>query len=50
MGAPADAGVLERCHEAGVQRVVHWVPSAGRSRIEHALERWEAAVAELNGE
>ena len=50
MGAPADARVLERCREAGVQRVVRWVPSAGRSRIEQALERFETAVAELNGE
>ena len=50
MSAPADVRELERCREAGVQRVVHWVPSAGRSRIEQALERWEAAVAELNGE
>ena len=50
MSAPADARKLEQCRDAGVQRVVHWVPSAGRSRIEQALERWEAAVAELNGE
>ena len=50
MSAPADPAALERCREAGVQRVVHWLPSAGRSRIEQALERWEAAVAELNGE
>ena len=50
MSAPADARALERCREAGVQRVVRWLPSAGRSRIEQALERFEAAVAELNGE
>jgi probable F420-dependent oxidoreductase len=50
MGVPADAGVLEQLREAGVQRVVRWVPSAGRSVIERALERFEAAVAELNGE
>ena len=50
MSAPADPAVLERCLEAGVQRVVRWVPSAGRSRIEQALERWETAVAELYGE
>ncbi len=50
MGAPADAAVLERLRDAGVRRVVHWLPSAGRSRIEPALERWEAAFAELNGE
>jgi probable F420-dependent oxidoreductase len=50
MSAPADARELERMRDAGVRRVVHWVPSAGRSRIEAALERFEAAVAELNGE
>jgi CheY-like chemotaxis protein len=50
MSAPADAAVLEQLREAGVLRVVRWLPSAGRSRIEQALERWEAAFAELNGE
>ena len=50
MSAPADARELERMRDAGVQRVVHWVPSAGRSVIERDLERFEAAVAELNGE
>jgi hypothetical protein len=29
---------------------VHWLPSANRSRVEQALERWEAAYAEINGE
>ncbi len=33
-----------------MERVIRWVPSAGRSQIEAALERFEAAVAELNGE
>src|SRR5918995_1755034 len=50
MSAPSDAGKLEAMAEAGVERVVHWVPSAGRSVIERDLERWEAAVAEVNGE
>ena len=50
MSAPADAAVLGQLREAGVERAVHWLPSAGRSRIERALERWEAAFAELNGE
>ena len=50
MSAPADARELERMRDAGVRRVVHWVPSAGRSVIERDLERFEAAVAELNGE
>ena len=48
------AGRRRRCSssssEAGVERAIRWLPSAGRSRIEAALERFEAAVAELNGE
>jgi probable F420-dependent oxidoreductase len=50
MSAPADAAVLERLHEAGCRRAIHWVPSAGRSGIERELERWEAAIADLTGE
>jgi probable F420-dependent oxidoreductase len=50
MGVPADAHVLERCREAGVVRGVHWLPSANRSRVERALERFEDAFAEINGE
>ena len=50
MSAPSDAGELERMRDAGVERVVHWVPCAGRSVIEADLARFEAAVAELNGE
>ena len=50
MSVPADAKALEQLREAGVRRVVRWLPSAGRSRVEAELERFEAAVAELNGE
>ena len=50
MGLPADPRHLERAEQAGVHRVLHWLPSAGRSRVEQALERWEAAIAELHGE
>lgn len=50
MSAPADAAVLDRLQRAGCRRVVHWVPSAGRGPIERELERWEAALADLNGE
>jgi probable F420-dependent oxidoreductase len=50
MGVPAKASVLDELQQAGVQRVVRWVPSAGRGPVERALERWEDAVAELNGE
>jgi alkanesulfonate monooxygenase SsuD/methylene tetrahydromethanopterin reductase-like flavin-dependent oxidoreductase (luciferase family) len=50
ISVPADAAALEKLQEAGVERVAPWLPSAGRSRVEAALERFEAAVAELNGE
>ncbi len=50
MGVPADAAALERMRGAGARRVVHWVPSAGLSVVERALERWEAAIAEFTGE
>jgi probable F420-dependent oxidoreductase len=49
MGAPADAAVLARCEKLGVSRVTHWLPSAGHGPVEAALERWEAAIAELLG-
>jgi probable F420-dependent oxidoreductase len=50
MGAKAEPRELEKLREAGVKRAVHWLPSANRSRVEAALERWEAAYAEINGE
>ena len=50
MGVPAEAATLEQLQQAGCRRVVHWIPSAGLARVEHALERWESAVAELTGE
>jgi probable F420-dependent oxidoreductase len=50
IGAPADAPALERLRDAGCRRVVHWIPSAGRATVEPALERWEAAIAEVTGE
>ncbi|UGS38543.1 LLM class F420-dependent oxidoreductase [Capillimicrobium parvum] len=50
ISVPAKAEVLERFREAGITRVVRWLPSASRGPVEQALERWEAAVAECNGE
>ena len=50
MGAPAKPAVLEQLRHAGCRRVVRWLPSAHRGEIERALERWESALAELNGE
>jgi hypothetical protein len=50
MGVPAKPAVLEEFAKAGVRRVVRWIPSAGLSPVERALERWESAIAELHGE
>jgi probable F420-dependent oxidoreductase len=50
MGVPADARALGELEEVGFRRAVHWVPSAGRGPVEAALDRFEAAVAELHGE
>ena len=50
MGVPSDARVIASFEEAGFDRVVHWIPSAGRSRIEADLEQFEAAIAEAHGE
>ena len=50
IGVPAEAGDLDRCREAGLTRAVNWLPSGGRSTVERALERWEAAIAEYNGQ
>ncbi len=50
MTAPAKPAALEELRQAGCRRVVRWVPSANRGEIERALERWESAIAELNGE
>jgi hypothetical protein len=50
MGVPAEAKVLEAYAVAGFQRAVHWLPSAPRGPVERALDRYEAAVAEFNGE
>jgi probable F420-dependent oxidoreductase len=50
MGAPAKPAALEEFQKAGVRRVVRWLPSATQGPVERALERWEDAIAELNGE
>jgi probable F420-dependent oxidoreductase len=50
IGVPADASALEPLLTAGFRRAVHWIPSAGRERVEQALARWESAIAELTGE
>jgi alkanesulfonate monooxygenase SsuD/methylene tetrahydromethanopterin reductase-like flavin-dependent oxidoreductase (luciferase family) len=50
IGVPATPQTLERCAEAGLTRVLHWIPSAGRGVVEAALEKWETAIAEFHGE
>jgi probable F420-dependent oxidoreductase len=49
LGVPADAAEIERVHEAGARRAVRWLRSGSRSVIEPELERWEAAIADFNG-
>jgi probable F420-dependent oxidoreductase len=49
LGVPADAGEIERVHQAGARRAVRWLRSGSRSVIEPELERWEAAIADFNG-
>jgi alkanesulfonate monooxygenase SsuD/methylene tetrahydromethanopterin reductase-like flavin-dependent oxidoreductase (luciferase family) len=50
IGVPADPRVLETYAKAGFRRAVHWLPSAPRGPVERAMDAWESAVAELNGE
>jgi probable F420-dependent oxidoreductase len=50
LATPADAGVLERLRGAGVRRALTWLPAGPRSVVEPALERWERAIGDLNGE
>jgi probable F420-dependent oxidoreductase len=50
MGVPADPGILQRFEDAGVRRVIRWIPSAGLRPVEGALDRWESAIAKLHGE
>jgi probable F420-dependent oxidoreductase len=46
---PCDPAALERLQAAGVRRVIHPLPSGGRSVVERELERWEASIAEFTG-
>jgi probable F420-dependent oxidoreductase len=50
IGVLSDAKVLETFANAGFQRVVHWLPSAARGPVERAMDQYESAIAELNGE
>jgi probable F420-dependent oxidoreductase len=49
MGVPADPKVLESYENAGFRRAVHWLPSAGASVVEQAMETFEKALFDLHG-
>jgi probable F420-dependent oxidoreductase len=50
MGVRAEPAELETLQQAGFRRVVHWLPSAGRGPVERALDHWETAIQQLQGE
>jgi probable F420-dependent oxidoreductase len=50
MGPPADPKAIEALAAAGTRRASWWLPSAGYSVIEPALEKVERAIAEFTGE
>ena len=50
MGADADAAALAPLQEAGVKRVLHWLPAGPLGVVLPALERWETAIARLHGQ
>jgi alkanesulfonate monooxygenase SsuD/methylene tetrahydromethanopterin reductase-like flavin-dependent oxidoreductase (luciferase family) len=49
MGPPVSPAPLESCAEAGVDRVLFWLPSAGHAFVAETLDRVERAMGELNG-
>ncbi len=49
MGIPADPAIIEQFEIAGFRRVVHWLPSAGKSVVEREMDRFETAVDEVHG-
>ncbi|HJP76134.1 MAG TPA: LLM class F420-dependent oxidoreductase [Pseudonocardiaceae bacterium] len=49
MGVPADPKVIEQFAEAGFSRALFWAPSASASVIESALDKFEAASADVLG-
>jgi probable F420-dependent oxidoreductase len=49
MGLPADPKVIEAYEAAGFDRVIHWLPSAGRGPVERELDAWESAISEFTG-
>jgi hypothetical protein len=49
IGMPPKADAIEHCARLGVRRTNIWLPTGGRSTVEHNLEKWEAAIAEFTG-
>ena len=49
MGMPTDPKVMEAYESAGFDRVIHWLPSAGRGPVERELDAWESAITEFTG-
>jgi alkanesulfonate monooxygenase SsuD/methylene tetrahydromethanopterin reductase-like flavin-dependent oxidoreductase (luciferase family) len=49
LSVPPDPKALERLEQAGVRRASSWLPSGPWSVVEPALEKWEAAIADLTG-
>ena len=50
MGVPSDPKAIEACESAGVRRIVSWLPTGGRSVVEQAMERYEAAIHQVFGD
>ncbi|MDX6729265.1 MAG: hypothetical protein QOK49_4070 [Baekduia sp.] len=48
MGPPTDAEVLHGLADAGVSRVLFWLPSGRRALVEEALARVERVMADVN--
>jgi probable F420-dependent oxidoreductase len=46
---PNDPKAIEAYESAGFDRVVHWLPSAGRGPVERELDAWESAIADFTG-
>ena len=49
-GTVADPKAIEAYEAAGFDRVVHYLPSAGRGPVERELDAWESAITEFTGE
>jgi hypothetical protein len=49
MGPPADPAELQRLADAGVDRVLFWLPSARQAVVESELDAVERAMDELTG-